>query len=327
MGLAFKLILHPNTRFVRVGHIPESTASAIYPPQTGEPALTESGLDLEEIKYATCVSQHERALDKAIDAGMVTLLNPLSYEVHTFPFGEARKQAVITLDDFKLFAASLQIEVVLDSAPWTGTPSPEGYLTIREAASAIARKYEFNEPTSDTMLKQLSSAAERGELVVRHPQTLLPYMPQTLIDFYDLVSVADLNAWLEKQGGIYWLDLPEQEPHEDESAESSRTIGNETTLLNRNEVMAKFPVKADADANRTFWDYRLSNPSDPLKNAKKFAGKPGTSALWEPLGIAHYLLGGGRVKCHMRLKQLDEVMNKHFPKLVDSWKEQTEDKR
>ena len=112
-----------------------------------------------------------------------------------------------------------------------------------------------------------------------------------------------------------------------EPAESSQTIGDVTGLLNRNEVIAKFTVKSDPDANEKFWENRLDSPSDQLKIARKSAGKPGTSALWEPLGIAHYLLGGGRVNRHMTPKQLNEVMNKHFPELVDSWKEQTEDVR
>lgn len=251
MGLAFKLILHPTTRFVRVGYIPESTASAIYPPQTGEPALTESGLDLEEIKYAACMSQHERALDKAIDAGMVTLLNPLSYEAHTFPFGDARKRAVITLDDFKRFAESLQIEVVLQSAPFSGTPSPEGYLTIREAASAIARNYEFNEPTSDTMLKQLSSAAQRGELVVRPPQTLLPYIPETRRDFDELVSIADLNGWLEKQGARYRLGSVNPQgsdnlsPHEKPGTVPPHAVGK-LAIKAANEIESQIHRRASA---------------------------------------------------------------------------------
>ena len=97
--------------------------------------------------------------------------------------------------------------------------------------------------------------------------------------------------------------------------------------IDRNQVMAAFPVMADADANTKFWDGRLGRPSEQLKGARLTAGMPGTSSTWNPLGIAHYLLGGKRTKCHMTLRQLDGVMNKRFPELVDSWKEQTEDER
>lgn len=39
-------------------------------------------------------------------------LSPLSQAVHTYPLGEARRRAVITIDDYKRFAETLQIEVL-----------------------------------------------------------------------------------------------------------------------------------------------------------------------------------------------------------------------
>lgn len=307
--------------FLTVGYIPELTARAMYPQSDNES-------DIQELKRAGCRTNHESALDKAIDSGIVTLLNPLSLEAHTFPYGDARKRAVIYIDDFKRFAESLQIEVVIldESDPTQDTDDVAGakpYLTIEEAASALANKYNFNENTKDTMQRQIFEATEGGELVVRHPQTLLPYTPNPRRDFYELVSVTDLNKWLEDQGVEYRLDPPEQEQHE----LGTKAQGSIDGLIDRNKVMACFAVKPDSDENLKFWDNRLASPSNALLTARKFPGKAGTSALWEPLGIAHYLLGGKGVKQYMSLGQLDVVMEKRFPELFDLWKEQTEDKR
>lgn len=221
MGLPFNLSLSANTKFLRVGEIPALTTKAIHPE-------SEDDSDSQDLARAGCQINHEEALDKAIKARMVTPLNPLSYEQHTFPFGDALRRAIINLDDFKRFAASLQIEVVMwdEPAQTQDTDNVAGirtHLTIREAASALAEKYGFNENTTNTMRAQLIEAAERGDITVRHPHTLLPYTPSTRRDFYELVSVADLNAWLEKQGAEYRLDSPEPEQQgQDASGKTSK---------------------------------------------------------------------------------------------------------
>ena len=113
MALAFSLTLPTDTTFISVGDIPELTAGAIYPPSDSQPESTDSGLDLHELKYAVCQTEHAKTLDRAIDERMVTLLNPLSFVPYTSAFGEARKRAVISIADFKHFAECLQIDVVL----------------------------------------------------------------------------------------------------------------------------------------------------------------------------------------------------------------------
>ncbi len=115
MALSFSLTLPADTTFISVGDIPELTAGAIYPPSDSESELTDSGFDLQELRYAACQTEHEKILDRAIDDGMVTLLNKLSFAPHTFPFGAARKRSVISIDDFKRFAAILQIAVVVEN--------------------------------------------------------------------------------------------------------------------------------------------------------------------------------------------------------------------
>lgn len=200
MGLAFRLTLPADTQFVRVGEIPAMTAKAIHP---------ESENDSEAQEFARAGRQinHEEALDKAIKSGMVTPLNPLSYEHHTFPYGDALRRAIISLDDFKQFAASLQIEVVIWDAPL-----PTTHLTIVDATAALSEKYGLTKPDKESLLERLLEAAHRGELVVRDSQGF-PYTPSHAeIHYYMLerVSEDDLNAWLKKQGVEYRLDRPGQ---------------------------------------------------------------------------------------------------------------------
>lgn len=318
MGLPFNLLLSADTKFIPVGKIPALTAKAIYPESEND--LAREG----------CQINHEEALRKAIKAGMVTPLNPLSYERHTFPFGDALQRAVISLADFKRFAETLQIEVVIWDEPVPTQDDMAGtktHLTIREAASALAEKYGFNENTTNTMREQLSAAAERGDVTVRHPHTLLPYTPNPRRDFYELVSLSDLNAWLKTQGAEYQLDITEQAQQELSDEDQANASNHTKGLINRNDVMACFPVKPDGDENFKFWNGRLSRPPKELLPARKFPGKPGTSALWDPLLIAHYLLGSGKVKCHMTRKRLNVVMSSHFPELLDLWEGQMQDAR
>ena len=53
---------------------------------------------------------------------------------------------------------------------------------------------------------QIMSAAKHGELVVRNPVNKLPYIPKVRRDFFEVISVTDINAWLEKSGVDYRLN-------------------------------------------------------------------------------------------------------------------------
>ena len=50
------------------------------------------------------------------------------------------------------------------------------------------------------------SAARHGALTVRNPTSKLPYIPETRRDFYEVISVTDINAWLVKSGVDYKLN-------------------------------------------------------------------------------------------------------------------------
>ena len=280
MGLAFELHLPADKKFLLVGEIPALTAKAIHP-------------ESEEAQEL-CQINHKEVLDKAIKAGMVTPLNPLSYEQHTFPFGDALRRAVISFDDFKRFAETLQIEVVIwdEPLPTRDTDDVAGtktHLTIREAASALAEKYGFNENTTNTMRTQLFEAAEKGDIAVRHPHHLLPYTPNPRRDFYELVSITDLNVWLEKQGVEYRLDSPEQVQYGDDAPESEH-VKNADEIPGiipkasscRLAVMAALEIEYEtgkrATAKQTM--KRLQKWADEGKHGELIKSLPDNSVEW-----------------------------------------------
>lgn len=215
MGLAFKLRLPRDKNFLLVSEIPALTAKAIHPE-------SEDNSEAQDIARAGCEINHKEALSKAIKASMVTPLNPMSYEQHTFPFGDALQRAVISLDDFKRFASSLQIEVMMwvEPLPAPDTDNVTGtkkYLTIHEAASALAEKYRLDKPAMESLRERMMEAARRGELVVRDSQGFTYTPSPAEIHYYMLerVSADDLNAWFEKQGVEYRLDKPGHEQQSD----------------------------------------------------------------------------------------------------------------
>ncbi|SNX61208.1 hypothetical protein SAMN06296273_2663 [Nitrosomonas ureae] len=108
--------------------------------------------------------------------------------------------------------------------------SADLYLTIEEAAFELAKltfdkeclladisalgipetsfenmKEGMIEASQKVFNNQIMSAAKEGELVVRNPANKLPYIPTTRRDFFEVISVTDINAWLEKNGVLYRL--------------------------------------------------------------------------------------------------------------------------
>lgn len=100
--------------------------------------------------------------------------------------------------------------------------------------------------------------------------------------------------------------------------------GAEPAPIDRNEVIAKFRVKPNEDANKKFWDGKLSLPPKWLIPARGERGKPGISSRWKPLAIAHCLLAGVNNKPFLSLRQLDAMIHKGFPEWLETWEEQTE---
>lgn len=112
---------------------------------------------------------------------MVTPLNALSYEQHTFPFGDALRRAIISLDDFKRFAETLQIEVVIwdEPVPKQGADDIPGKPPLREVGKlAIKAAWQIERETkrrasAKTVMAQLQAWADDG----KESNTLIKSLP------------------------------------------------------------------------------------------------------------------------------------------------------
>lgn len=115
----------------------------------------------------------------------------------------------------------------------------------------------------------------------------------------------------------------------EDDSEGGADDNQEPRLIDRNEVIGKFQVKADSEENFKFWNSKLGQPPEWLKLALGSVGKPGESSMWKPLVIAHCLLGGHKwhKKPLMTLQQLDVAIHKGFPEWLETWREETQDKR
>lgn len=113
------------------------------------------------------------------------------------------------------------------------------------------------------------------------------------------------------------------------ATEGGADDNHEPRLIDRNEVIGKFQVKADSEENFKFWNSKLGQPPEWLKLALGSVGKPGESSMWKPLVIAHCLVGGHKwhKKPLMTLQQLDVAIHKGFPEWLETWREETQDKR
>lgn len=153
-------------------------------------------------------------------------------------------------------------------------PNEYGY-TIRGAAIALAQQYDLPE---DAIRKRLIEAAERGKLTVRDPQTGLPYTPETRRDFYERISIEDLNKWFEDSGVEYRLAIAGEEANVSNKPalrEQEQVILNKLHELNYD---PKSLPKSRAGTKGVKHEIRIALNENPL-----FAGSTVFEKAWERL--------------------------------------------
>lgn len=148
-------------------------------------------------------------LPRAVREGELVVRNPAGMGKHTFPHGASLQSAVMLPTDLQPFLAERGIELRL-----TAHGSGPNYWTLENAAIALQTQEGWHGGTRAEFLDQLQEAAQRGELTVREPRTCLPAKSPQARTFWEVVTPADLNAWLEKQAAPYrWkVDATEAEP-------------------------------------------------------------------------------------------------------------------
>lgn len=94
-----------------------------------------------------------------------------------------------------------------------------GYFTVEEAAQALGEQEGMHGGARQTLLARMMEAARDGNLTVRDPHTDLPFRPAEVHGYYELVTPADVNAWLAGCGVGYRWSVPtvEAEPAPNEA--------------------------------------------------------------------------------------------------------------
>ena len=171
---------------VRFSELAHMIAKAMYPN------------DADINHYGSTRVNLDSELPRAVREGELVVRNPAGMGKHTFPYGAALQSAVILPDDLRPFLAERGIELRL-------TPHGSGpeYWTLENAAVALQDQEGWHGGTRAAFLDQLQDAAQHGAMVIRDPQTCLAIRPQIVRTFWELVTPADVNAWLEKQAAPY----------------------------------------------------------------------------------------------------------------------------
>jgi hypothetical protein len=202
-------------KFLQYGEIPILTAAAVYPLQGDEDENTEDTIYLQ---HGFTRAEHERLLDEAVRRGDVTPINPLTYVFEPFNLGEIGAKRLVTFSQFRQFARSLMIDVIVIP---DGERQPIKYgptMIISDIAAHIAMQYGVNE---EAITRALLQAGERKEIPILDPQSDLPYTPLNGIKAYwDLMAVSKVNKWFEAQEVAYRVKLPGQSGELDKPQET-----------------------------------------------------------------------------------------------------------
>lgn len=239
--------------------------------------------DHELMSYAAAHINLETELKQAVRDGVLTVRNAAGMGRHTFPHGDALQRAVLIPSlDLEPFLNARGIELRL-------TPHGSGprYWTLENAAIALQAQEGWHDGTRATFQDELQEAAQRREVVIRDPQTCLPVKSKLVRTFWELVTPADVNAWLEKQAAPYrWkVDPSETEPEPApvvaDSASNAPVDGITTA-----QVAAIFDAMPFTAEN---WPKRLSDAKwlKPAQVALGAAG--GATSLWCPATLARLI--------------------------------------
>jgi len=117
--------------------------------------------------------------------------------------------------------------------------------------------------------------------------------------------------------------MGQRDSEEGNDVQPNTVQGSAGVGIDRNKVMKVFRVMPKDSDNRKYWDEKLGRPPKWLSGARLSSGRRSTSGRWDPLLVAHALLG----RRTMTLPALDAAVRDHFPESIDAWREQTEDMR
>ncbi|MFP3503255.1 hypothetical protein [Burkholderia sp. SIMBA_062] len=200
------------------------------------------------------------------------------------------------------------------------------FYTLKEAATEIAAALypadaddDSNDPRGDVQLRYvaaLQNAVCENEIVYREPDGRLPIRQEGIAAFmtshWCVVSVADLNAWLQLKGvGIQLPSVPNDSDISDASSDAAPgSDGAESewpTSAQLADALGPYLV-AGRDGE---WLKRRLNDADRYAELVKFRRKEGKRpvARWNVGGVTVYL----RSLNELTWKGAKAALEKHYP--------------
>jgi len=154
--------------------------------------------DSELDHYGVTRFNLEDELPRVVRNGGLVVRNPAGLGKDTFTHGAALQRTVILPSDLRPFLAERSIELRL-------TPHGSGpdYWTLENAAAALQAQEGWHNGTRRSFQDQLQEAAQRDEVAIHDPHTCLPIKSPQARTYWELVTPADVNAWLERQAAPY----------------------------------------------------------------------------------------------------------------------------
>ena len=209
-------------------------------------------------------------LPRAVRDGELVARNPAGMGKHTFPHGASLQSAVMLPTDLQPFLAERGIELRL-----TAHGSGPNYWTLENAAIALQSQEGWHGGTRAEFLDQLEEAAQRDELTVRDPRTCLPVKSPQARTFWELVTPADVNAWLENLAAPYrWNVVTSEDEPELKTAES---IGPSNATEPQERPMKKVALVAALEHE---WASIEADLSEATRNGLKEAAHAGKHGEW-----------------------------------------------
>lgn len=209
-------------------------------------------------------------LPRAVREGELVVRNPAGMGKHTFPHWASLQSAVMLPTDLQPFLAERGIELRL-----TAHGSGPNYWTLENAAIALQSQEGWHGGTRAEFLDQLQEAAQRDELTVRDPRTCLPVKSPQARTFWELVTPADVNAWLDNLVAPYrWNVVASEVEQELKPAES---IGPSNATEPQERPMKKVALVA---ALQHEWASIEADLSEATRNGLKEAAHAGKHGEW-----------------------------------------------
>lgn len=295
---------------VRFSELAHMMAKAMYPS------------DAELNHYDSTRANLDSELSRAVRDGELIVRNPAGMGKHTFPYGAALHSAVILPDDLRAFLAERGIELRL-----TAHGSGPEYWTLENAAIALQTQEGWHGGTRAELLDQLEIAAQRDELTVRDPRTCLPVKSPQARTFWELVTPADVNAWLEKQAAPYRWNVDVPHPQPESYATPMPAAGSAidapacdfSMLATRDQLIEAFGRFTGMDAA---WFKNLKD-TPALLTARKVAGQGGRGHIAEPwfcpFEVMQWLADSKRRKGRkLSAAKAWELLEINFPKVYNA---------